>query len=59
MKISVQLCHAQMVGDGAFSHIIDWIKQLLEILNLKDHQSCIMGSKHGATMLNGWVLAIG
>ena len=42
-----------MVGDGAFSHKIDLIRKMLEILNR------IIGSKVTAILLNGWVLPVG
>ena len=48
-----------MVGDGAFSHKIDWGRIFLEILNLKRHQNRIVGSKVTAILLNGWVFPIG
>ena len=41
-----------MVGDGAFSHKIDLIRKMLEILNR------IIGSKVTAILLNGWVLPV-
>ena len=48
-----------MVGDGASSHKIDWVRKLFEILNIEGHQHCIIGSKVTAILLNGWVLLIG
>ena len=59
MKISLRRRHAQMVGDGAFSHKIDRTWKFLKILNLKRHQHCTIGSKVTAILLNGWVLSIG
>ena len=58
MKISLRRRHTQMVGDGAFSHEIDWFPILLEILNLKGHPNCITGSKVTVILLNGWILPI-
>ena len=34
-----------MVEDGAFSHKIDYVKILEEILNLEGHPNCITGSQ--------------
>ena len=48
-----------MVGDGAFSHRIEWLQNVLNILNLKGHQNCTIGSKVMALLLNGWSLPIG
>ena len=56
-----------MVGDGAFSHIIDSIAIFLEILNLKGHPNCItflcfialLVQEFLANLLNGWILPIG
>ena len=56
MKISLQSRHAQMVGDGAFSHKIDLVRKFLEILNLKGHHNCTIGSKVTVILLNGWFL---
>ena len=44
MKISLQRRHAATVENGAFSHKIDMITIVKEILNLKEHQNCITGS---------------
>ena len=46
-----------MVGDGAFSHKIDYVTIFLEILNLEGHQNRINGSM--AILLNGRTLPIG
>ena len=59
VEISLRRRPALMVGDGAFSHKIDYITILLEILNPKGHQNCITGSRVTAILLNGWTLPIG
>ena len=59
MKISLRHRHAQMIGDGAFSHKIDRFKKMLEILNITGHQNRIIDSKVTAILLNGWVLPFG
>ena len=46
-----------MVEDGAFSHKIDFVT-ILEILNLKGHQTRITCSRVTAILLNGWILPI-
>ena len=43
-----------MVGDGAFSHKIDYVK----ILNLEGNPNHITGLKVMAISLNGWILPI-
>ena len=48
-----------MVGNGAFSHKIDYFTIYLEILNLEVHPNCITGSQVTAILLNGWILSIG
>ena len=48
-----------MVGDGAFSHKIDYITFFLEILNLEEHSNRITGSTVTQILLNGWILPIG
>ena len=48
-----------MVENGAFSHEIDYVTILLEIINLKGHLNFIFGSKVTAILLNGWILATG
>ena len=48
-----------MVGNGAFSHKIDYVTFFKEILNLEGHQNCITGSRVTAILLNGWTLPIG
>ena len=52
MKISLRHRHAPKVGNGAFSHNIDLITFLLEILNLEGHQNRITGSRVTAILLN-------
>ena len=59
MKISLRRRHAQMVGDGALSHKIDYFQEFLKTLNLKGHQNCTSGSKVTAILLNEWDLPIG
>ena len=48
-----------MVGDGAFSHKIDYVAIFLKILNLEGHLNRITSSRVTAIMLNGWILPIG
>ena len=48
-----------MVGDGAFSHKIDYVTNLLKILNLEGHQNRNTGSRITVILLNGWILPIG
>ena len=48
-----------MVEDGVFSHKIDYVTIIREILNLKGHQNHITGSRVTAILLNGWNLPIG
>ena len=48
-----------MVGDGAFSHKIDYVGTLQEILNLEGHPNRITGSRDTAILLKGWILSIG
>ena len=59
MKISLQRRHAQMVGDGAFSHKIDRVSNFKEILHLKGHPHRITGSEVTAILLNRWIFPIG
>ena len=59
MEISLQRRHALVIGDGAFSHEIDYITIFWEILNCEGHQGCITGSRVMAILLNGWTLSIG
>ena len=47
-----------MFEDGAFSHKIDYVTILYEILNLEGHLNCITGSRVTAILLNGWILPI-
>ena len=42
-----------MVEDGAFSHKIDYVTILKEILNLEVHPNCITSSRVTAVLLNG------
>ena len=57
VKISLRRRHALMVGDGAFSHKMDYVFK--EILNLEGHPNRIAGSKVTAIWLNWWILPIG
>ena len=59
MKISVQRRHAVMVEDGAFSHKIDYVTFLKEILNPEGHPNRMTISKVTAILLRGWILPIG
>ena len=45
-----------MVEDGDFSHKIDYVAILQEILNPEGPQNRITGSKVMAFLLNGWIL---
>ena len=58
MKIYLRRHHAKIIGDGIFSHKMDWFWKFLEILNLKGHPNCIIGSKVKAILLDWWVLPI-
>ena len=48
-----------MVEDGAFSHKIDYVTFCKEILNIKEHQNCVTGSRVTKVLLNGWIWLIG
>ena len=58
VKISLRRRHALMIGDGAFSHKIDYVTIFKEILNPEGHPNCITGSRVTAIFLNGWILPI-
>ena len=47
-----------MVEDGAFSHKIDYVTCIFEILNLEGHSNDITGLRVTAIFLNGWILPI-
>ena len=47
-----------MVEYGAFRHEINYVTIFLEILNPKERQNCITGSKVTAILLNGWILFV-
>ena len=47
-----------MLEDGAFSHEINYLTIVSEILNLEGHPICITGSRVTAILLNGWILPI-
>ena len=48
-----------MVEDVAFSHKIDYVTNLQEILNPEGQQNRTTGSKVTAILLNGWILPVG
>ena len=48
-----------MVENGAFSNKIDCIKQNYKLLNFKDCQNRITGSRVTANLMSGWILTIG
>ena len=48
-----------MVEDGAFSHKIDYVTILKEILNLEGYLNCFIGSKVMAILVNGEILPSG
>ena len=48
-----------MVGDGAFTHKLDYVAKLWEILNLEGHQNCTTGSRVTTIFLKGGILPIG
>ena len=48
-----------MVGDGASTHKIDYVKILQEILNLEGHLNRITGFRVTAILLNVWIFPIG
>ena len=48
-----------MVGNGAFSHKIDYITFLKESLNFKGHPNRTAGSRFTAILWNAWIFSIG
>ena len=48
-----------MVEDGAFSQKINYVTNILEILNLEGHPNRSTGSRVTAILLNWWILPIG
>ena len=48
-----------MVKGGAFSHQIDYVSIFLELLNLKGHLICFIGSKVTTILVNGGILPSG
>ena len=48
-----------MVEDGAFSHKIDYVTILKEILNLEGYLNRFIGSKVMAILVNGEILPSG
>ena len=59
MQISLRRRHALTVADGDFSHKIDYVTIVKEILNPEGHPNRITGAKVTAILLNGWTLPIG
>ena len=59
MKKSLRRRHSLTVEDGAFSHKMDYVAILQEILNLEGHQYRITGSRVTAILLNRWIFCIG
>ena len=47
------------LADGAFSHKIDYVTIIKEILNPEGHTNRITGSEVLAILLNGWILPTG
>ena len=47
-----------MVEEGAFSHKIDYVTVLQEIINFKGQPNRITGPRVTAILLNGWILPI-
>ena len=48
-----------MVEYGAFSHKVNYVTIISEILNLEGHPNRTAGSKVMAILLNVWILPIG
>ena len=46
------------VEDRTFSHEIDYVIYIKEILNLKGHPNCITGLTVTTSLLNGWILPV-
>ena len=59
MKISLGRGHAPTVGNGTFSHKIDYIAIFKKILNLQRHYNGISVSRVAAILLNNWISPIG
>ena len=59
VKIALRRRNIPMVGNCAFSHKIDYITIVLEILKLEGHKNRITGSRVAAILLNGWIFPIG
>ena len=51
--------HALILGDGIFSHKIDYVRIFKGILNLKGHPNHNTGSKVTVIFLNEWILPFG
>ena len=54
--MALQRRQAQMVRNGASSNKIDYIAQILGILNPKGYLNCVIDSKVTAVLLNGRIL---
>ena len=48
-----------MVGNGAFSHKINYFTNFMEILNLEEHHNLITGTRVTAILLNEGIFPIG
>ena len=59
MEILLRRRHTLRVGDGSFSHKIDYVTISKEILNLEGHLNHITGSRVTAILLTGWILPNG
>ena len=49
----------QKIGNNAISHKINYVTQVFDFLNLKEHQHPIIGSRVTGILLDGWILPIG
>ena len=58
VKISLWRHHALMVKDDAFSHKIDYVSFLYEILNHEGHLNRFIGLKVTAILGNGGILPV-
>ena len=47
-----------MFEDGTFTHKLDYVTFLEEIINPEGLPKCITGSKVTAILLNGWILPV-
>ena len=55
VEIYVWRHHTIMIGDGAFSHKIDYVTFFWEILNLEGYINRIIGSRFVVILLNVWI----